>query len=65
MTKPKKKRFSVEDYNGSIDACLEAMDQEGYMPVSRFEKPLFREGKNGPEYLKQAILFEGVLKPEH
>lgn len=64
MSQPRKKRFSVEDY-GSIEACLQAMEKEGYMPVSRFEKPLFREGKNGPEYFKQAILFDGALKPEH
>jgi hypothetical protein len=64
MTKPKKKEFVVEDYNGSVEACLEAMEKEGYTPVKRLEKPLFREGKQGPEPFKQHIVFEGALKPE-
>ncbi|HET6872571.1 MAG TPA: NETI motif-containing protein [Sporolactobacillaceae bacterium] len=65
MTKQRKRMFSVEDYNGSVNACLEAMEKEGYTPVKRFEKPVFREGKDGPEPFKQQIVFEGVLKPEH
>lgn len=65
MTKQKKKRFSVEDYGGSISECLEAIKKEGYEPVGRFEKPLFKEGKDGPEYVKQVILFEAAAKTEH
>lgn len=65
MTKPKKKRFSVEDYGGSISKCLDVIEKEGYEPVGRFEKPLFKEGKAGPEYVKQVILFEAVAKHEH
>ena len=64
MTKPKKKRFSVEDYNDSIAACLLAMEKEGYEPVGRFEKPVFREGKQGPEVVKQTIIFEGLAKSD-
>ena len=65
MTKQKKREFSVEDYNGSVEACLEAMEKAGYTPVKRFEKPVFREGKEGPEPFKQLIVFEGIPKSEH
>lgn len=61
----KKKRYSVEDYNGSITDCLDAMEKDGYEPISRFEKPVFKEGKQGPEYVRQAIYFEAVSKTEH
>ncbi len=61
----RKKRFSVDDYGGSIEACLNAMAKEGYVPVGRVEKPVFQEGKNGPEPVRQAIVFEGVEKDEH
>lgn len=57
-----KKKFEVKE-NETIDMCLERMKQEGYMPVRRTEKPVFKEViKNGetiyePEGRK--IVFEG------
>lgn len=65
MSKLKKKQYSVDDYGGSIQNCLEVIEKEGYELVARFEKPLFREGKNGPEYVKQVIIFEATAKDEH
>jgi hypothetical protein len=61
MDKPKKKRFKVED-GESLTECLERIDQEGYRPVKRMEKPIFKEGKNGVEPAARDILFEAVLK---
>lgn len=64
MAKPKKLRFELQE-NESIDACLERMKREGYFPVKRTEKPIFKEVKNGdqPEYVPIArqIIFEGKL----
>ncbi|WEG12402.1 NETI motif-containing protein [Pullulanibacillus sp. KACC 23026] len=65
MAKEKKRRYSVDDYNGSISECLSAIEKDGYEPIGRFEKPLFREGKKGPEYVKQVIIYETVPKTEH
>ncbi len=59
--KKRKKTFSVEEF-GSIAACLDQMAKEKYMPVRRVEKPLFKEGKQGPELIGQEILFEGKLQ---
>ncbi|TCP24095.1 NETI protein [Scopulibacillus darangshiensis] len=64
MTKPRKKKFIV-DINGSIEACLNQMEEEGYLPVRRIEKPVFKESKKGPELIGQHIIFEGLLKGEH
>lgn len=64
MNRPKKKTFQVEDY-GSIDACLQAMEYEGYTPVRRIEKPFFKEATKGIELAGRIISFEGILaKPE-
>ncbi|MFC7393502.1 NETI motif-containing protein [Scopulibacillus cellulosilyticus] len=60
MKKPKKKKFVV-DINDSINDCLKSMDKEGYIPVRRIEKPIFKEGKNGPEVIGRSIVFEGRL----
>ncbi|WP_085521034.1 NETI motif-containing protein [Tuberibacillus sp. Marseille-P3662] len=60
MKKPNKKTFSVVDF-GSIDQCLQAMEAEGYRPVRRKEEPVFKEGKQGPEYVRQNIAYEGRL----
>jgi 23S rRNA maturation mini-RNase III len=59
----KKKKFEVQE-NETIDQCLKRMDDEGYRPVKRMEKPVFKETKKGanPEYYRQVIVFEGVLK---
>ncbi|GGH83102.1 hypothetical protein JOD43_002944 [Pullulanibacillus pueri] len=58
--KPKKKQFDVSDY-GSIGACLDAMKAEGYTPVRRLEKPIFKEGEKSLEIHQQVIIFEGKL----
>ena len=64
LAKPKKQRFELQE-NESIDACLERMKREGYLPVKRTEKPIFKEVKNGgqTEYVPIArqIIFEGKL----
>lgn len=56
-----KKKFEVEE-NETIDACLERMRQEGYMPIKRIEKPIFKEviqnGKTNYEPLGRKIVFE-------
>lgn len=58
-----KKKFEVLEHE-SIEECLERMKKEGYSPVRRIEKPVFKEkGKKGePQYLRQSIIFEGIKK---
>lgn len=52
-------KFKVEE-NETIEMCLNRMKQQGYMPVKRFEKPVFIEKENGEiEVLKQEIQFVG------
>ncbi len=62
LAKPKKQKFELQE-NESIDECLERMKKEGYFPVRRMEKPIFKEVKNGDqiEYIPVArqIIFEG------
>ncbi|MET3683212.1 hypothetical protein ABID56_001303 [Alkalibacillus flavidus] len=56
----KKKKFKVSDYQ-SIDDCLNQMQQEGYRPVRRIEKPVFQEQQNGdPEPVEQDIVFQAI-----
>ena len=59
-----KKMFEVEE-NESISECLDRMKREGYEPVRRMEKPIFKEVKgNGKmDYVPagQKIVFEGKL----
>ncbi|RLQ90660.1 NETI motif-containing protein [Falsibacillus albus] len=59
-----KKLFEVQD-NESISDCLDRMQNEGYQPVRRMEKPVFKEVKqNGKvEYVPagQKIVFEGKI----
>ncbi|RXK17797.1 NETI motif-containing protein [Macrococcus sp. DPC7161] len=53
------KKFEVQD-NESIQECLERMKKEGYMPVKRFQKPIFQELQDGSiEVLKEQIIFTG------
>lgn len=58
----KKKTFTVGD-DETIDQCLERMNNEGYQPVRRIEKPILKEVKqNGKIEVitdKQRIVFEG------
>jgi len=61
MNRPKKKVFNVDDYK-SLDECLAAMKNEGYIPKRKVEKPFFKEGPNGVEVAGRMISFEGVLE---
>ncbi|MFD3449812.1 NETI motif-containing protein [Microbacteriaceae bacterium 4G12] len=62
---PKKKKFEVLE-NETMSACLERMEQEGYMVARRTEEPIFHEvKKNGKleiEPCGRKIIFEGKLK---
>ena len=64
MAKPKKQRFELME-NETIDACLDRMKKEGYFPVKRVEKPIFKEviidGKTEYEPVSRQIIFEGQL----
>lgn len=52
-------KFEVKD-NETIAQCLERMKLEGYMPVKRFQKPIFRENEKGEvEVYKEQIIFTG------
>ena len=53
-----KKKFKVEDY-GSIEDCLARMKEEGYTPVRRMEKPVFKEENGETVVSHQEIVFEG------
>ena len=57
----KKKSFTVSDF-ASIDACLKQIEHEGYQVTRRIEKPIFKEGINGPEVYEQSIVFEAKKK---
>lgn len=58
----KKKRMYEVGENESIDDCLNRMKKDGYAPVRRMEKPIFKEvGKNGTVEYEPAgrqIIFE-------
>lgn len=52
-------KFKVEA-DETIQDCLARMRAAGYMPVKRFEKPVFKENANGEiEILRQEIEFTG------
>ena len=63
MSKKKKMRFEVQE-NETIDACLERMKKQGYVPVRRTEKPVFQEiikdGETSYEPVGREIIFEAV-----
>lgn len=58
-----KKKFEVQE-NETIDTCLERMKQEGYTPIRRIEKPIFKEVIKGGETIYEPdgskIIFEGL-----
>lgn len=58
-----KKEFEVLE-NETIDDCLERMKNDGYRPIRRMEKPIFKEekNKNGMKYIPiaQKIIFLGM-----
>ncbi|MGG3562004.1 NETI motif-containing protein [Neobacillus rhizosphaerae] len=60
----KKQKFEVQE-NESIEACLNRMKQQGYVPVRRTEKPIFQEVKKGNETIYEPvgrqIVFEAQL----
>ncbi|MGP4074010.1 NETI motif-containing protein [Piscibacillus sp. B03] len=55
----KKKKYRVSDFK-SINACVDQIKKDGYMPIKRFEKPVFKETKGDPEPVRQEIIFEAV-----
>ncbi|WP_045520429.1 NETI motif-containing protein [Neobacillus niacini] len=59
----KKMQFEVQE-NESIEACLERMKKQGYVPVRRTEKPIFKEvitgNKTTYEPVGRQIVFEAV-----
>ncbi|KRG08834.1 NETI motif-containing protein [Staphylococcus sp. NAM3COL9] len=58
----KQQKFKVEERE-SIQDCLGRMREAGYTPVKRFEKPVYKENKDGSlEVLKQEIEFVGKLQ---
>ena len=57
----KQQKFKVAD-NETIQDCLQRMREAGYAPVKRFEKPIYKENKDGSlEVLKQEIVFVGKM----
>lgn len=63
--KKNKVRFELQE-NETIDECLNRMKQEGYVPVGKYEKPIFKEvikedGKVAYEPIRQQIVLEGKL----
>ncbi|AZV48737.1 NETI motif-containing protein [Bacillus halotolerans] len=62
MAKPKKKKFEVTEQQ-TIEAVLQQMKEEGYMPVRRVEEPIFKEKmENGSIQIVpcgKKIVFEG------
>ncbi|MBS4209591.1 NETI motif-containing protein [Bacillus sp. FJAT-50079] len=61
-----KKQFEVQE-GETIQQCLERMSREGYRPVRRMEKPIFKEEKKKGETnyipIAQKIVFQGVKEP--
>ncbi|MFC0469267.1 NETI motif-containing protein [Halalkalibacter kiskunsagensis] len=64
MAKKRKERFEVQE-SETIEECLKRMKAEGYQPVKRMEKPIFKEETLNlkKEYvpIRQQIIFEGIL----
>jgi hypothetical protein len=68
MSKEKKKKMYEVGENESIDDCLNRMKKDGYAPVRRMEKPIFKEVKKdgAVEYepAGRQIIFEARLIEE-
>lgn len=60
-SKKQKLLFEVQE-NETIDACLERIKQQGYMPIRRMEKPIFQEVITGKDTsyvpIGRQIIFE-------
>ncbi|MCM2676928.1 NETI motif-containing protein [Shouchella plakortidis] len=64
MAKKRKQQFTVAS-DESLAECLERMKKEGYRPVRRMEKPVFKEnGSKTPIISHQQVIFEGVLEED-
>lgn len=59
---PHKKIFIVNE-GETVDDCLARMKKEGYDPVMRTQRPIFREGASGPEVAGRYCVIEGRLRP--
>ncbi|MEH7299194.1 NETI motif-containing protein [Neobacillus drentensis] len=59
----KKQKFEVQE-NESIEDCLNRMKQQGYVPVRRTEKPIFREVKKGNETIYEPVGREIVFEAQ-
>ncbi|WP_245630320.1 NETI motif-containing protein [Amphibacillus sediminis] len=50
--------------NESIDSCLARIKEEGYLPIKRVEKPVFKEvmikGESHLEPIGRQLYFEAV-----
>jgi hypothetical protein len=57
----KKQVWFEVDETETIDACLERMKKQGYMPVGRKEEPLFQMVNGEPVPIRQIIKFKGML----
>ncbi|MBX0316752.1 NETI motif-containing protein [Planococcus glaciei] len=51
--------FEVAE-NETMDACLQRMNQDGYMAVGRKEEPLFEEVDGKPVPIRQIVKFKGT-----
>ncbi|WP_445490064.1 NETI motif-containing protein [Niallia sp. 03133] len=58
-------KFEVQE-NESISECLDRMQKEGYTPIKRMEKPIFKEqitnGSASYEPVSRKIIFEAIKK---
>ncbi len=52
--------YEVQE-NEKIEQCLERMNKDGYMPFGRKEEPVFHLVDGEPTYLRQKIMFKGIL----
>ncbi|RDU36601.1 NETI motif-containing protein [Neobacillus piezotolerans] len=59
----KKQLFEVKA-SETIDECLKRMDEQGYTPIRRLEKPIFKEEGDSVVPAGRQIIFEGKLKEE-
>ncbi|SEQ45361.1 NETI motif-containing protein [Piscibacillus halophilus] len=59
----KKKNYRVSDFK-SINACVDQIKKDGFMPIKRIEKPVFKETSSDPEPFRQEIIFEAVKMDE-
>ncbi len=58
-----KMKFEVQE-NETIVECIDRMKKEGYTPVKRIEKPIFKEqitnGQTSYEPISRKIIFEAI-----